>query len=59
MFIAESLKLPILPIGTDSGLYWPKRGKMSPGTANVWFEPLLPSTASLEEIADAIGRHSA
>jgi hypothetical protein len=59
MFIAESLKLPILPIGTDSGLYWPKRGKMSPGTANVWFEPFLPSTASLEEIAEAIGRHSA
>jgi len=59
LFIAESLKLPILPVGTDSGLYWPKKGKIKPGTANVWFEPLLPSTASMEEIAEAIGRHSA
>jgi 1-acyl-sn-glycerol-3-phosphate acyltransferase len=59
LFIAEALKLPIIPVGTDSGLYWPKRGKMRSGTANVWFEPLLPSNASLSEIEEAIGRHSA
>ncbi|HOY47715.1 MAG TPA: 1-acyl-sn-glycerol-3-phosphate acyltransferase [Alphaproteobacteria bacterium] len=59
LFIAESLKLPILPVGTDAGLYWPKRGRMHSGTANVYFEPVLPCTASLEEIREAINRHSA
>jgi len=59
LFIAENLKLPIAPVGTDAGIYWPKKGQMQSGTANLWFEPLLPSTASLEEIAAAIGRHSA
>ena len=56
---AHTLKLPILPVGTDAGLYWPKHGRMHPGTANVWFEPLLPCNASLDEISDAINRHSA
>ena len=59
LFIAESLKLPIQPVGTDAGLYWPKRGRMKPGTAKVWFEPVLPPTASLAEISEAINRHSA
>lgn len=58
LYIAESLKLPIQPVGTDTGLYWPKRGVMHPGTAYVWFEPLLPPTASLDEIYEAINRHS-
>lgn len=59
LFLAHQLKLPILPVGTDAGLYWPKHGKMHSGTANVWFEPLLPCNASLEEIGEAINRHSA
>lgn len=59
LFLAHQLKLPILPVGTDAGLYWPKHGRMHSGTANVWFEPLLPCNASLEEISDAINRHSA
>jgi len=59
LFLAHELRLPILPVGTDSGLYWPKHGKMRPGTANIWFEPMLPCNASLEEISDAINRHSA
>jgi 1-acyl-sn-glycerol-3-phosphate acyltransferase len=59
LFIAESLKLPILPVGTDAGLYWPKKGRMKSGTANLYFEPVLPAAASLEEIRDAINRHSA
>ena len=59
MYLAHELKLPILPVGTDTGLYWPKRGRMHPGVANVYFENLLPSTADLTEIADAINRHSA
>lgn len=59
LFIAETLKLPIQPVGTDSGLFWPKKGRMHSGIANVWFEPMLPPTASLEEISDAINRHSA
>ena len=59
MYLAHELKLPILPVGTDTGLYWPKRGRMHPGVANVYFENLLPSTADLNDIADAINRHSA
>ena len=59
LLLAHTLKLPILPVGTDAGLYWPKHGRMHPGTANIWFEPLLPSNASLDEISDAINRHSA
>ncbi len=59
LFLAHTLKLPIMPVGVDTGLYWPKRGRMNAGTANVYFEPLLPSTASLPEIAEAINRHSA
>ena len=59
LFLAESLKLPILPVGTDAGRYWPKRGRMHSGTANVYFEPELPCTASLDAISDAINRHSA
>ena len=57
LFLASHLKLPITPVGTDAGLYWPKHGKMKPGTANVYFEPELPSTATLQEISDAINRH--
>ena len=59
LFLAHELKLPILPVSTDSGLYWPKRGLMHPGTANLYFETLLPASASLTEIADAINQHSA
>ena len=59
LFLAQKLKLPIIPVGVDTGVYWPKRGRMTPGTANVYFEPTVPSTASLEEIGAAINRHSA
>lgn len=59
LFLSQQLKLPILPVGTDAGLYWPKRGKIKSGTANLWFEPLLPCNASLDEISEAINRHSA
>lgn len=59
LFLAHELKLPILPVSTDSGLYWPKHGKMNAGTANITFEPMLPCNATLEEISDAINRHSA
>ena len=59
LYLAHQLKLPIMPVGTDAGVYWPKHGKMRPGTANVYFEPLLPCNASLDEIRDAINAHSA
>ena len=59
LLLAHTLKLPILPVGTDAGLYWPKHGRMHSGTAHVRFEPLLPCNASLDEISDAINRHSA
>ncbi len=59
LYIAHELKLPIMPVGTDAGKFWPKHGRMHSGTANVWFEPLLPCNASLEEISEAINRHSA
>lgn len=59
LFLAETLKLPILPVGTDAGCYWPKKGRIHSGTANVYFEPELPCTATLDEISAAINRHSA
>lgn len=59
LYLAHELKLPILPVGTDTGIYWPKHGRMSSGTANVYFEPLLPCGATLDEIYEAINRHSA
>lgn len=58
MFIAEQLKLPITPVGVDTGLYWPKRGRIKRGTAQIYFEPELPSTATLDEIREAINKHS-
>lgn len=58
LFLAETLKLPIMPVGVDTGLYWPKRGNIKSGITNIYFEPELPSSASLEEIRAAINRHS-
>ena len=58
LYLAQYLKLPILPVGVDTGLYWPKRGKIKPGTAHIYFENELPSTATLNEISDAINNHS-
>lgn len=58
LFLAQHLKLPILPVGLDTGLYWPKRGKIKPGTAHIYFEQELPSSATLSEISEAINRHS-
>jgi len=59
LHIARTLEIPILPVGCDTGLYWPKRGRVSPGTANIWFEQILPHDATAEEIANVIGKHSA
>jgi len=58
LFLAEQLKLPILPVSVNTGLFWPKKGKMSPGTAHLYFEQMLPASASLEEIRKAINKHS-
>ena len=58
LYLAQHLKLPIMPVGTDTGLYWPRRGKLCPGTAHMYFEQELPSSATLEEISEAINRHS-
>lgn len=58
LFIAEQLKLPITPVGVDTGLYWPKRGRIHPGTTKVYFEPELPSSASMDDIRSAINKHS-
>ena len=58
MFLASELKLPIMPVGVDTGLYWPKKGKIKSGTTHIYFENELPSTASLEEIQEAINKHS-
>lgn len=58
LFLAENLKLPILPVSIDTGLYWPKRGKIKPGTTHIYFEEILPSSATLNEIYNAINKHS-
>lgn len=54
LFIAKQLKLPIIPVGVDTGLYWPKRGKIKSGTAHVCFRNEIPSSATPEEIQKAI-----
>jgi len=59
LFIAEESKTPIQPVGADTGIYWPKRGKMRAGTAKIWLEPPLSFNATLDEVAEAIARHSA
>lgn len=59
LFLAHQLKLPILPIGADTGVFWPKHGRMRGGVANLYVEPMLPCNASLDEIYEAINRHSA
>jgi len=58
LFLAEQLKLPITPVGVDTGLYWPKRGRIKPGTAHIYFEPEIPSSSSMDEIGIAINKHS-
>ena len=58
LFLAEHLKLPITPVGVDTGLYWPRRGKIKPGTTHIYFEPELPSSATMEEVRSAINEHS-
>ena len=57
LYLAQYLKLPILPVCVDTGLYWPKRGKVKSGTAHIYFENELPSNATLDEIRDAINQH--
>lgn len=59
LFLAHELKLPIQPVGVDTGLYWPRRGKMTPGHANIYFEDILPSSATIESISESINKHSA
>nr|MBQ0091172.1 1-acyl-sn-glycerol-3-phosphate acyltransferase [Candidatus Enterousia merdequi] len=56
LFLAENLKLPITPVSTDSGLYWPKRGKIKPGIAHICIGQELPSSATLTEIQSAINQ---
>ena len=58
LFLANYLKLPITPVGLNTGLYWPKHGKTHPGTTHIYFEHELPSTATLDEVSEAINRHS-
>ena len=58
LFLANYLKLPIMPVGVNTGLYWPKHGRTKPGTAHIYFEHVLPSTATLDEVSEAINRHS-
>ena len=58
LFLAQHLKLPIMPVGVDTGLYWPKRGRIKPGTTQIYFEHELPSSATAAEVGEAINRHS-
>jgi len=59
LFIACEANIAIQPVGLDTGLYWPKRGQVRSGTSQVYLESLLGADSSLEQVADAIGRHSA
>ena len=59
LFVAEATGLPIQPIGLDTGLYLPKSGTIKSGTAQVYLLDTLPATATLDEIAAVIDKHSA
>lgn len=59
ILIARLTQTNIQTAGTDSGLYWPKKGRINSGTANLWCEEVLPYNASIDEIAESIQRHSA
>ncbi|MCL2629877.1 MAG: 1-acyl-sn-glycerol-3-phosphate acyltransferase [Alphaproteobacteria bacterium] len=59
LHIAEYTKQPIIPVGLNTGVYWPKKGIMKPGTAKVYFEKPLPYDATLEQITESIQKHSA
>jgi 1-acyl-sn-glycerol-3-phosphate acyltransferase len=59
LFISETARVPIIPVGANTGLFWPKKGRMAPGLARITFEPALPFDAPLDDIAAAIARHSA
>ena len=54
LFLAQQLKLPIIPVCVDTGLYWPKHGRIKSGTAHVCFGKELPSSATKEQIQAAI-----
>ena len=58
LFLANYLKLPITPVGIDTGLYWPRHGRIHPGTTHIYFEHELPSSATIDDINEAINRHS-
>jgi 1-acyl-sn-glycerol-3-phosphate acyltransferase len=57
-YMASFLRLSIQPVGTNAGLFWPKRGRMQGGIAKIWLEPPLPFDAPADAVAAAIGRHS-
>ena len=54
LFLAQQLKLPIIPVYVDTGLYWPKRGRIKSGTTHVCFGKELPSSATTDQIQAAI-----
>ncbi|MDR0803498.1 MAG: 1-acyl-sn-glycerol-3-phosphate acyltransferase [Rickettsiales bacterium] len=60
LFLADKLNLPIQTVGTDSGVYWPRQGKMRSGTANLYYsDKTLPANSELSAIASAIAAQSA
>jgi len=39
--IYETLKLPVLPIAVNTGMFWPKSGELKPGTAIIKILPAI------------------
>jgi 1-acyl-sn-glycerol-3-phosphate acyltransferase len=48
--LAEDLKIPVVPMALNSGVYWPKESFLKrPGTITIEFLPAMPSGLSTEE----------
>ncbi|MDR2685451.1 MAG: 1-acyl-sn-glycerol-3-phosphate acyltransferase [Rickettsiales bacterium] len=52
--IAEASRSPITPVSLDTGLFYPKHGRIVPGTAKIIFGTPLPYNTSLETLTTAI-----
>lgn len=53
--IAARTRLPIIPVTTDSGLFWGRRAfRKRPGTIRIEVHPALPASLSRQEMSDRL-----
>ncbi|GBQ84650.1 lysophospholipid acyltransferase family protein [Asaia krungthepensis] len=55
--LAKQASVPVIPVATDSGLHWPRRGwLMQPGEITVAIGEALPASAGRHSLIDSIYR---